>query len=52
MPTPSNGRELEIMPVEESHALQSLTLTVSTSGSVIEIGPDGELGSPEFGGRV
>ena len=40
-----DGRELEIMPVEESHALQSLTLTVSTSGSVIEIGPDGELGS-------
>ncbi len=39
------GRELEIMPVEDSHALQSLTLTVPTSGSVIEVGPDGELSS-------
>jgi hypothetical protein len=39
------GRELEIMPVEDGHALQSLTLAVPTSGSVIEIGPDGELSS-------
>ena len=37
------GRALEITPVEDGHALQSLTLTVPTSGSVIEIGSDGEL---------
>jgi hypothetical protein len=40
-----DGRTLEISPVEDSHALQSLTLTVPTSGAVIEIGSDGELSS-------
>ena len=38
-----DGRRLEIAPIEDGHALQSLTLTVPTSGSVIEIGSDGEL---------
>ena len=38
-----DGRSLEISPIEEEHALQSLTLTVPTSGSVIEIGSDGEV---------
>jgi hypothetical protein len=35
------GRALEISPIEESHALQSLTITVA--GSKIELGSDGEL---------
>lgn len=37
------GRSLEISPIEDSHALQSLTITVA--GSKIEIGSDGELGA-------
>jgi len=36
-----DGRSLEIAPVESSHALQSLTITVGTTK--IEIGSDGEL---------
>ena len=40
-----NGRTLEIAPIEDGHALQSMTLTVPTSGSVIEIGSDGEVSS-------
>jgi hypothetical protein len=36
-----DGRTLEISPIEESHALQSLTLTVA--GSKIELGSDGRL---------
>ena len=39
------GRELEISPTEDSHTLQSLTLTIPASGSVIEIGSDGKLSS-------
>lgn len=35
------GKSLEISPIEDSHALQSLTLTVN--GSNIELGGDGEL---------
>ena len=35
------GRSLEITPVENSHALQSLTITAGTSK--IELGSDGEL---------
>src|SRR3954466_3542830 len=40
-----DGRKLVISPVEGSHALQSLTLSVPTSGAVIEVGSDGELSS-------
>jgi hypothetical protein len=36
-----DGRRLEIAPVEEGHALQSLTITAA--GSKIELGSDGEL---------
>jgi len=36
-----DGRGLEITPVEDSHALQSLTITAT--GSKIELGSDGEL---------
>ncbi len=36
-----NGRRLEIAPVEDGHALQSLTITAA--GSKIELGSDGEL---------
>jgi hypothetical protein len=35
------GRKLEISPIEDSHALQSLTITVA--GSKIELSSDGEL---------
>jgi hypothetical protein len=38
----SDGRTLEISPVEDSHALQSLTVTVA-GGKPIEIGSDGQL---------
>lgn len=36
-----DGKALQIAPIEDSHALQSLTITVS--GSAIEVGSDGEL---------
>ncbi len=36
-----DGRRLEIAPVEDGHALQSLTITAA--GSKIELGSDGEL---------
>jgi hypothetical protein len=38
-----DGKALAIAPVETSHALQSLTLTVPSSGTTIEIGSDGIL---------
>jgi hypothetical protein len=37
----NDGRSVEISPVESSHALQSLTVTIA--GSAIEVGSDGEL---------
>ena len=37
------GRSLEITPVEQSHSLQSLTITAGNSK--IELGSDGELGA-------
>ena len=37
----NDGRALEITPIEDSHALQSLTDTAG--GSKIEVGSDGEL---------
>lgn len=36
-----DGRRVEISPIEDSHALQSLT--ISAGGSKIELGSDGEL---------
>lgn len=36
-----DGRELQISPIENSHALQSLTITAN--GATIELGSDGEL---------
>ena len=39
----NDGRSVEISPVESSHALQSLTVTIA--GSAIEVGSDGELGA-------
>ena len=36
-----DGRELQISPIEDSHALQSLTITAA--GTKIEVGSDGEL---------
>ena len=38
-----DGRSLSISPVEDAHALQSLVISVPTSGSVIEVGSDGEV---------
>ena len=37
----NEGRELEISPIEDSHALQSLSMTIGKS--TIELGSDGEL---------
>ncbi len=42
--TDRDGRELEISPVEASHALESLTLTIK-GASPIAIGSDGQLGA-------
>lgn len=39
----NEGRTIEISPVESSHALQALNLTVPSSGSVIRLGSDGLL---------
>ena len=36
-----DGRQLEISPIENSHALQSLTITAG--GAKIELGSDGQL---------
>ncbi len=36
-----DGRKLEIAPIEDSHALQSLIITAA--GTAIELGSDGEL---------
>ena len=41
-----DGRKLEISPVESSHALESLTVTI-TGASPISVGSDGELGASD-----
>ncbi len=41
-----DGRTLEIAPVEDGHALQSLTITAV--GLRIELGSDGELGAGDL----
>jgi hypothetical protein len=38
-----DGRTMVISPVEESHALQSLTISFPQSGSDVEVGSDGEI---------
>jgi hypothetical protein len=43
----SDGRSLEIMPVEDSHALQSLTLAAQ-GAKPIELGSDGELSARDL----
>ncbi|NUS99459.1 MAG: hypothetical protein HOP96_00595 [Sphingomonas sp.] len=40
----SDGRSLEIAPVESSHALQSLKVTIAGSDA-IEVGSEGDLGA-------
>ena len=42
-----DGRVLEIAPVEQSHALQSLTVTVK-GGSPIDVGSDGRLSASDL----
>lgn len=41
-----DGSRLEISPVEPSHALESLTLTIR-GGSPVEVGSDGELSASD-----
>jgi hypothetical protein len=41
-----DGRRLEISPVESSHALESLTITIA-SASPITVGSDGELAASD-----
>jgi hypothetical protein len=43
-----NGRALEITPVEQSHALQSLTIKLPGAASPINIGSDGELAASDL----
>ena len=43
----AEGRSLEIMPVEDSHALQSLTLTPQ-GAKPIELGSDGQLNARDL----
>ena len=43
----SDGRSLEIIPVEDSHALQSLTLTPQ-GAKPIELGSDGQLSARDL----
>jgi hypothetical protein len=43
----SDGRSLEITPVEDSHALQSLTV-MAQGAKAIELGSDGELGAMDL----
>ena len=43
-----DGRKLEIAPIEDSHALQSLTITAE--GSRLEVGSDGELSAGAVAG--
>ena len=41
----NEGREIDISPIEDSHSLQSLTVTVA--GKSIELGNNGELDSED-----
>ena len=45
-----DGRRLEIQPVEDGHALQSLTITAV--GLKIELGSDGELSAGDLEGAL
>ncbi len=47
----NDGRTLEITPVEQSHALQSLTLKLA-GATPINIGSDGELGANDLEGAL
>jgi hypothetical protein len=42
-----DGRELIISPVESSHALESLTVTIP-GGSAVDVGSDGRLSASEL----
>lgn len=43
-----DGRTLEISPVEDSHALQSLTISLPDAKSAIEVASDGELSAGDI----
>lgn len=43
-----DGRTLQINPVEDSHALQSMTITVAGGRSPIEVGSDGVLSASDI----
>lgn len=46
----NDGRDIEISPVENSHALQSLT--VAAAGKKLEVGSGGRLSADDFAGLV
>ena len=43
----SGGRSLEVSPIENGHALQSMTITLA-GGKAIQIGSDGELSADDL----
>ena len=47
-----DGRRLEITPVEQSHALQSLTIKLPGAASPINLGSDGQLSASEIENAV
>ena len=47
-----DGRKLEITPVEQSHALQSLTIALPGAASAINIGSDGQLSASDLEAAV
>ena len=44
----NDGRSLAISPVEQSHALQSLTITLPGTAAPLNIGSDGELSANDL----
>ena len=39
----NDGRRVDIAPVEEGHALESLVVSIAASGETIEVGSDGRI---------
>jgi hypothetical protein len=48
----NDGRSLEISPVEPSHALQSLVVTIPGAKSPMTLGSDGELAADDLEGAL
>jgi hypothetical protein len=47
-----DGRKLEITPVEQSHALQSLKIALPGAASAINVGSDGQLSASDLADAV